>query len=73
MWYKFDVFRTDKKTKKSKKVSSHQYPTYEEAKKACAAITHMPEGMYFEQFRENGPFVKKVLGGYTCGKIQMIN
>ena len=33
----------------------------------------MPEGMYFEQFRENGPFVKKVLGGYTCGKIQVIN
>lgn len=71
--YSFDVYQLDIKAKKSKKVSTHSYPNIEQAKAARVAIQRMPYGMYFAQFRENGPFVKKTLGGYTCSEIKEIN
>lgn len=69
--YSFDVYEYIKE--KSKKVTTHSYPSKEQAIKARNAIINMKKGLYCFQPGENRPYVCKVLGGWTCSLIKESN
>lgn len=61
--YRIDVY------KDNKKVTSHWYPTKEQANAAKKAIAGMPKKKYTFVPGENRPEVTKELGGWTVSKV----
>lgn len=72
MWYSFDVYKKVDNNK-SKKVTTHKYPTLKEAQNARRAIEKFKKGKYLLQPRENAPFKFVELGGWTCSTIKQEN
>lgn len=63
--YRIDTYIKTKGNVK-KKIFSSWYPTEKEATDARNALMSIPKGVYCQQWRENGPTTKKVLGGWIC-------
>lgn len=63
MMYRINTFKTISAGKKVK-IGSSWYLTQQEALAAQKAINSFKEGTRVGQFRENGPIVKKTLGGH---------
>lgn len=73
--YRVDVYRSVKTegnngtvTFKKKKLSSHWYPTEQEAAKASKALYNMPYGTYVFVPREGKNPIAVTLGGYSTSK-----